>query len=92
LLLLLSYSDQWLADGDRLSAEGYCHWGIFLICVINGYGERRLPAKEQHIKKQKVMGPGFGCWFISISACPVTGGIVAGILVCAETCGQLEGK
>ena len=50
-LLLLSYSDQWLADGDRLSAEGYCHWGIFLICVINGYGERRLPANEQHIKK-----------------------------------------
>jgi hypothetical protein len=48
-----------LADGDRLSAEGYCHWGIFLICVINGYGERRLPAKEQHIKKQKVMKPRF---------------------------------
>jgi hypothetical protein len=57
LLSLLSYSDQWLADGDQLSAEGYCHWDIFLICVINGYGERRLPINEQHIKKQKVMDP-----------------------------------
>ena len=86
----LRYSDQGWADGDRLSTEGYCHWGKFLIRVINGYGERRLPANEQHVKKQKGLGPGFGCWFISIGACPVTGGIVADIRDCAETCGYPE--
>ena len=81
-----------MADGNRLSAEGYCHWGNFLIRVINGYGERRLPIKEQHVRKQKELGPGFGCWFISIGACPETGGIVAGTRVCTDASGYPEGK
>jgi hypothetical protein len=91
LFSLLGYSDQRLTGYFQLSTEGYCHWRNFLIRVVNGYGERRLPGKGQHVSKQKALGPGFGCWFLMISARPVTCGLVAGNLVCAEVCGYPEG-